>query len=133
MMGRVIGHYRITEKLNEGGMGIVYLARDEHLPREVAIKVIASAKVADEEARLRFRNEAFSLARLNHPNIGTIYDYISQDGQEFIVMEYVPGMTLDAQLSGFQDYRIGCTGAGCPLWWHPSIYGARAGLRRKGG
>ena len=99
MIGRAISHYQILEKLGEGGMGVVYKARDTHLDRFVAIKVLPPDKVADPERRRRFVQEAKAASALNHPNIITIHDIAHQDGLDFIVMEYVAGKTLD-QLIG---------------------------------
>lgn len=79
-------------------MGVVYRARDEHLDREVAVKVLAPASYRDAEACRRFHNEALIHSKLNHPNIITIYDFDSQDDVEFLVMEFVPGQTLSARL-----------------------------------
>jgi serine/threonine protein kinase len=101
MIGKTLGHYQITEKLGAGGMGEVYLAFDQHLPRQVAIKVLPSGTLGDEQARKRFRNEAFALSRLNHPGIAAVHDFDSQEGIDFLAMEYVPGTTLsDCLASG---------------------------------
>jgi serine/threonine protein kinase len=96
MTGRRILHYDILEKLGEGGMGVVYKARDTHLDRFVAIKVLPADKVADPERRHRFVQEARAASALNHPNIITVHDIAQADGLDFIVMEYVEGKTLDA-------------------------------------
>jgi serine/threonine protein kinase/Tol biopolymer transport system component len=95
MVGRTISHYEIVEKLGEGGMGVVYKARDTHLDRFVAIKVLPPEKVADAERKRRFVQEAKSASALNHPNIITIYDIASDNGIEFIAMEYVAGKALN--------------------------------------
>src|SRR5215831_19040178 len=95
MIGKTISHYRILEKLGEGGMGVVYKARDTHLDRLVAIKVLPPEKVADPERKRRFVQEAKSASALNHPNIITIYDIASESGTDFISMEYVPGKPLN--------------------------------------
>ena len=81
-------------------MGVVYRARDERLERDVALKVLSVEAFADEEARKRFRKEALVLAKLNHPNIGFVYDFDRQDGVDFLVMEYIPGTTLAEYLKG---------------------------------
>ena len=95
MIGRAISHYRIVEKLGEGGMGVVYKARDTHLDRFVAIKVLPPDKVADPERKQRFVQEAKAASSLNHPNIITIYDIGQAEGVDFISMECVTGKTLD--------------------------------------
>src|SRR3954465_821784 len=94
------GRYRVLEVLGAGGMGVVYRARDERLEREVAIKVLAPGVLDDERIRRRFRKEALALSRLNHPNIAAVYDFVTEPGRDFIVMELVPGPTLDGKLSG---------------------------------
>ena len=95
MVGQSIAHYRILEKLGEGGMGVVYKARDTHLDRFVAIKVLPPERVADPERKRRFVQEAKAASALNHPNIITIHDIARHQGVDFMVMEYVPGKTLD--------------------------------------
>jgi serine/threonine protein kinase/tetratricopeptide (TPR) repeat protein len=94
MIGQTLGHYRILEKVAAGGMGVVYRARDEQLDRDVAVKVLPSGTLSDDAARRHFRREAMALAKLNHPNIETVYEFGTQDGMDFLVMEYVPGKTL---------------------------------------
>ena len=94
MTGRTIAHYQILEKLGEGGMGVVYKARDTHLDRFVALKVLPPEKVADPERKRRFIREARAASALNHPNIITIYDIDQADGLDFLAMEYVAGHTL---------------------------------------
>ncbi|MBM3747597.1 MAG: hypothetical protein FJW34_17565 [Acidobacteria bacterium] len=96
MTGHTIAHYEILDKLGEGGMGVVYKARDTHLDRFVAIKVLPPEKVADPERKRRFVQEAKAASALNHPNIVVIHDISSEAGRDFIVMEYVAGKTLDA-------------------------------------
>ena len=75
-----LSHYRIVEKIGAGGMGVVYRAHDEQLDRDVAVKVLRAGSLTDETRRKRFRTEALSLARLNHPNIATVHEFGSQDG-----------------------------------------------------
>jgi serine/threonine protein kinase len=99
MIGRSISHFQIVEKLGEGGMGVVYKARDTHLDRFVAIKVLPPEKVADPERRRRFVQEAKAASALNHPNIITVHDTGEADGSVFIVMEHVPGKTLTDLIS----------------------------------
>lgn len=99
MIGKTLGHYRIVEKIGEGGMGIVYRARDEHLGRDMAIKVLPPGALADEAARRRFRKEAEALSKLNQPHIATVYDFDSQNGVDFLVMEYIAGTSLAEKLT----------------------------------
>jgi eukaryotic-like serine/threonine-protein kinase len=100
MIGSTIGHFNITRKIGQGGMGVVYLARDERLERDVALKVLREGLFTDESARRRFRKEALALSKLNHPNIALIYDFDSQGGVDFLVMEYVTGTSLAQRLEG---------------------------------
>jgi eukaryotic-like serine/threonine-protein kinase len=95
MIGTTISHYRILEKIGEGGMGQVYRARDTHLDRFVALKILPAEKVADPERKLRFVQEAKAASSLNHSNIVTIHDIDNSSGVDFIAMEYVVGRTLD--------------------------------------
>src|SRR6202142_2767474 len=99
IIGRVLGHCRIGEQIGAGGMGMVFLASDDQLERDVAIKVLPPGLLADEAARKRFRREALALAKLNHPNIGTVYEFGSDDGVDYLVMEYVGGAAVDAKLA----------------------------------
>jgi len=98
IVGQVLGHYRVLEQIGAGGMGLVFRASDQQLERDVAIKVLPSGMLADEAARKRFRREALTLAKLNHPNIGMVYEFGSQEGLDFLVMEYVGGVAVDARL-----------------------------------
>jgi serine/threonine protein kinase/tetratricopeptide (TPR) repeat protein len=100
MIGQTLGHYRILERVAAGGMGVVYRARDEQLDRDVALKVLPTGTLSDDTARRHFRKEAMALAKLNHPNIETVYEFGTQDGMDFLVMEYVPGRTLAERLAG---------------------------------
>ena len=75
LAGQTLSHYRIVEKIGAGGMGEVFRAYDQHLDRDVAIKVLPPGTLGDESARKRFRKEALALSRLNHPNIATIHDF----------------------------------------------------------
>jgi eukaryotic-like serine/threonine-protein kinase len=99
MIGQTLGHYRILEKVAAGGMGVVYRARDEHLERDVALKVLPRGTLNDESSRRHFRQEALALAKLNHPNIETVYEFGTEEGVDFLVMEYVPGRTLANKLT----------------------------------
>jgi TolB-like protein/Tfp pilus assembly protein PilF len=98
MIGRVLGHYRILERIGAGGMGEVYRARDGRLDRDVALKVLPADRLSDETVRRRFRKEAHALSRLSHPHVATVHDFDTQDGIDFLVMELVPGRSLDELL-----------------------------------
>ncbi len=91
MVGRRLLHFDILEKLGEGGMGVVYKARDTHLNRLVAIKVLPAEKVTDPERRRRFVQEAKAASALHHANIITVHDIAQSEGLDFIVMEHVEG------------------------------------------
>jgi len=93
-----LGPYEITGYIGAGGMGIVYRARDTRLQRDVAVKVLASGLLADESAQKRFRREALALAKLNHPNIASVYDVGSHDSADYLVMEWVAGNSLAEEL-----------------------------------
>jgi serine/threonine protein kinase len=94
LIGQTVSHYRILEKVGEGGMGVVYKARDLHLDRFAALKFLPLEWLADETRRQRFVQEAKSASALNHPNIIHIYDVTEAEGTLFLAMEYVSGRTL---------------------------------------
>jgi serine/threonine protein kinase/tetratricopeptide (TPR) repeat protein len=98
-VGALLGHYRIVEKVGKGGMGVVFRAWDERLEREVAVKVLPPGTFPDERARRRFQHEAHVLAKLNHPNIVMAFDFAQQDGIDYLVTEYVAGVTMDVKLA----------------------------------
>jgi serine/threonine protein kinase len=106
LIGKVISHYKILEKLGEGEMGIVYLAHDTELDRHVVIRFLPEHLTKNIENVERFKRKAKAAAALNHPNIVTIYDVIEADGQICIVMEYVDGHSLRMKIDGgFSDTK----------------------------
>ena len=102
--GTALSHYRIIRKLDEGGMGEIYLAEDTELERKVAIKFLPQHLTKDQENVERFKREAKAAASLNHPNIITIHEISEFDGQIFIVMEHVEGKSLRAIIN---EYKLG--------------------------
>src|SRR5260370_37694631 len=99
MSGNVIGNYKILEKIGEGGMGAVYKGVDLMLEREVAIKALRPELARQPDIVERFRAEAVTLAKLNHPNIATLYSFLRQGDDFFMVMEFVRGEILDSLIT----------------------------------
>ena len=126
MIGQTLDRYRIESKIGEGGMGVVYKARDTSLNRIVAIKVLPPDKVADPDRKLRFVQEAKAASALNHPNIVTVHDIRSDAGVDFIVMEYAEGRTLE------QIIAAGALGIGQSLRYAVQIADALARAHEAG-
>ena len=102
MVGQTISHYKVLEKLGEGGMGMVYKAQDLKLDRPVAIKFLPPHLSVSRENKERFMREAKIVAGLNHPNLLHIYDIDEQDGRLFFVMEFIAGQTLRSHIANFK-------------------------------
>ncbi len=99
-VGQVLGHYRIVEQIGAGGMGVVFRARDEQLDRDVALKILPKLTLLSEPARRQFRREALSLAKITDPCVAMAFDFGHDNGIDYLVTEYVPGLTLEARLAG---------------------------------
>src|SRR2546425_7631252 len=111
-LNKRIAHYLILEKLGEGGMGIVFKAKDTRLGRFLALKMLRPESVSDPARKQRFTQEAKSASALNHPNIIHIYDIGEQGGADFIAMEYVQGAALDRKILHLSGWA---TPAGAPV------------------
>jgi serine/threonine-protein kinase len=99
-IGQVFGHYRLIEQIGAGGMGVVFRAHDEQLRRDVALKILPPSLFSQETGREQFRKEALAVGRLNHPNVAMAFDFDQQNGIDYLVTEYIPGLNLDAKIGG---------------------------------
>jgi tetratricopeptide (TPR) repeat protein len=98
--GEVLGHYRLLEQIGAGGMGVVFRAHDEQLERDVAVKILPAGMLVDDDARRQFRKEALAVGKLNHPNIAMAFDFGQENGIDYLVTEYIPGINLDEKIGG---------------------------------
>jgi tetratricopeptide (TPR) repeat protein len=128
MIGHTLGHYRVLGEIGAGGMGVVYRAHDEQLDRDIALKVLPSGTLEDQTVRKRFRQEALALAKLNHPNIATIFEFNSQNEIDFLAMELVEGTSLkEGFLPDAETVRLGMQFAqGLAAAWKTLGYDAKA-------
>ena len=106
MIPQLVGNYQLLEKLGEGGMGTVYLGVDVMLERKVAIKMLLPEIASQQDIVERFRAEAVMLARLNHPSIATLFNFFCEGSQYYMVMEYVPGRTLETVIRDTGALRV---------------------------
>jgi eukaryotic-like serine/threonine-protein kinase len=97
--GQVLGHYRLIEQIGAGGMGVVFRAHDEQLQRDVAVKILPAGLFAEDASRKQFRKEALAVAKLNHPHIAMAFDFGEENGVDYLVTEYIPGLNLDEMLA----------------------------------
>lgn len=100
LVGRTLSHYEVLSLVGRGGMGVVYLARDTTLLRQVALKILPRSTANDRSSLARFRLEAQAASALHHPGVAAVHELGDADGRPFIAMEYVDGCTLDARLEG---------------------------------
>jgi len=97
-IGEVLGHYRLLEQVGAGGMGVVFRAHDERLQRDVAVKILPPGMLVDDNARQQFRKEALAVGKLNHPHIAMAFDFDQENGVDYLVTEYIPGINLDEKI-----------------------------------
>jgi serine/threonine-protein kinase len=97
-IGQVFGHYRLIQQIGAGGMGVVFRAHDEQLRRDVALKILPPSLFSAESSREQFHKEALAVGRLNHPNVAMAFDFGQENGVDYLVTEYIPGVNLDEKI-----------------------------------
>src|SRR5215472_10473905 len=99
-IGQVFGHYRLIEQIGAGGMGVVFRAHDEKLLRDVAVKILPHSLFSQLTSREQFHQEALAVGRISHPNVAMAFDFGQDNGVDYLVTEFIPGVNLDDKIEG---------------------------------